>query len=86
MATNILEEANEVTSGDRQKAYGPPQECVEHIAAIASAISKKKVTYKDVLVVLVSLKLAREMNKHKRDNLTDLAGYAWVWSKCEGEE
>jgi len=83
---NILEEANRATSKERQLDYGHPSENMEHIARIASAILGKDITYKEVVAIMIATKLSRETHRHKRDNLVDLAGYAWVWAKCEGEE
>jgi hypothetical protein len=84
--TNILEEANVSTSTERMKDYGHPSENMSHIAMIASAILGREISYEDVVVIMIATKLSRQMNRHKRDNLVDLAGYSWVWSKCEGED
>lgn len=75
---NILEEANKITSGQRRKDYGHPKENCTKIAKIYNAITGQSLTAEDVVYVMIALKLARQQNKHKRDNLTDLAGYAWV--------
>ena len=83
---NILEEANKVTHGDRQEDYDDPEENFMHIAEIASAILKKKILAQDVVMIMLATKLSRESFKHKRDNLVDLAGYAWVLSRIEGDE
>lgn len=82
---NILEEANQVTHEDRQRMYGSPKDNMEHIARISSAITGKELTAQDVVAVMFSTKLSRERHAHKRDNLTDIAGYAWVLSQVEGE-
>jgi hypothetical protein len=58
---------------------------MEHVAKIASAILKKDITAKDVVIINISQKLSREMFRHKRDNCCDISGYSWVLSVLEGE-
>lgn len=78
---NILKKAIEITQGNRNKDYGDPKENHEHIAKIASAILKRKITAKEVVFILMAVKLSREINKPKTDNYVDLAGYSWVLSQ-----
>ena len=82
----ILEEAQRITHGARQQDYDAPEDNFAHIARIASAITKKEITPQDCAYVLMAVKLSREAFKHKRDNLTDLAGYAWCLSRIQGDE
>jgi hypothetical protein len=82
---NILEEANKITHEDRNKSYDEPVINHDQIARIASAILRKDITTRDVAIIQIATKLSRESFKHKRDNLVDLAGYAYVLSKIEGE-
>ena len=86
MAETILEEAQRLTHGDRQTAYDAPERNSAHIAAIASAILKKPVSAKDCCMIMMAVKLSREMYKHRRDSCCDLAGYAWCLSRIEGDE
>ena len=83
---NILEEANSITSGERQKMYGKPEDNFKHIAEIATAVFGYEITPEQIAMVHICTKLSREMNAHKRDNLVDLAGYAWVLSRIKGDE
>lgn len=64
---NILDEASKITHNDRQKDYDSPEKNFAHIAEIASAILKKEVTAKDVVMIMFATKLSRENHKHKRD-------------------
>lgn len=73
---NILEEANKLTSKDRQKAYGHPYHDFNRTAIFWSEILKARVTAPQVALCMIAVKLSREVNAHKRDNLTDIAGYA----------
>lgn len=83
---NILEEANMITSQDRQKDYGNPKENFEHIAEVASAITGKNFSAKEIVFVLIATKLCREKHKPKRDNRVDLAGYSWVLDVVEANK
>ena len=83
---NILEEANQLTHGDRVADYSPPEENFAQIAAIASAILKKPITPKECVMIMLAVKLSREAYKHKRDNCCDIAGYAYCLSRIEGDE
>ena len=83
---NILEEANKITSDDRQKAYGKPKENFNHIAKIASSILGKEITAKEIVMIMFATKLSREMHCSKHDNHVDLAGYSWVLNQVVEEE
>ena len=83
---NILEEANKITSTIKREEYGSPRENVNRIRQIASAILGRELTNDDIMAVMLSVKLSRQMHQHKRDNLVDIAGYAWVWSQMYTEE
>lgn len=80
---NILEEALKITQEERHIFYGTPEENFQHISEISSAILKKEITEKDVVMIMFATKLSREMHQAKRDNHVDLAGYAWVLNRIE---
>jgi nucleoside 2-deoxyribosyltransferase len=82
---NILEEALHITHDDRNKDYDEAVRNHVQIAEIASAILRKDIEARDVAIIQIATKLSRESFKHKRDNLVDLAGYAYVLSKIEGD-
>jgi hypothetical protein len=85
---DILEEAMQITSTDRQEVHGPPERSLGNIASLWSAyleargVSSFVVTSEDVAMMLVLLKTARAATKLTqgqeipRDNLVDIAGYA----------
>jgi hypothetical protein len=81
-AQTILEEAAEVTSGSRQRAYGHPRDNHGNTAALWGAYLTRKygfegdLTARDVCLMMVLLKVSRDANKPGRDNLVDMAGYA----------
>ena len=56
----------------------------ENIAAGWAVIFKDGVTPKRVSLAMIWLKICRENNKHGRDNLVDIAGYAALIFKTRG--
>ena len=72
---SILEEAQDLVHGDRGEDYGHPFEDFSKTALIWSAILGKKITPEQVALCMVGVKISREVNKPKRDNRIDGAGY-----------
>jgi len=75
---NILEKANQIVnkrSEEKERQYGNFIECMAKTARIASELSNKKITTTDAYNVLIALKLARQANAHKEDNLLDVIAY-----------
>ena len=72
---NILQEAHALINGDRQINYGDPKTNLERIAKLWSAYLGHAIAGKDVALMLSLLKIAREAQAHKPDNLIDAAGY-----------
>lgn len=81
-----LEEAQGLVHGDRNNDYGHPGDSFRRIAAMARALFGWDIKSQDVGLFMILLKLDREKNRHKRDNLVDLAGYAEVvdWIHRDG--
>lgn len=72
---DILLKARELINGERQSEYGDPRESFELIARFWSVYLGHEVSGKDVAMMMVLLKMSREMSGHKPDNLLDMAGY-----------
>lgn len=75
---NILKKANEIVnerSEEKERQYGDFQECMKRTSEIASLMSNKTITVQDAYNVLIALKLARQANAHKEDNLLDAVAY-----------
>lgn len=78
----VLDEANTLIHGERNRAYGSPSENFERIAAfwnvqLADKLKPgERITGQDTALLMISLKLARAINQPKRDNFVDIAGYA----------
>lgn len=74
-----LVEALRLTTGDRQSSYGHPLQDFSRTAGLWNSLLmeklKKPLTPEDVAMAMICLKLSREQNKPKRDNLVDIAGY-----------
>jgi hypothetical protein len=73
---NILQEADKIINGERRQAYGPVKESFDKVAKLWSVAVGKDITAPQVALMMILFKVARELNAHKSDNLTDIAGYA----------
>jgi hypothetical protein len=77
---NILQAADRLTSVDRRQEYGSPGEEFERVAAMLSALLKKKlkepITAEEMALCMILLKITRYSYKQSRDSLVDLCGYA----------
>jgi hypothetical protein len=71
----ILEEADWLTDNTRQEDYGHPLDMCTDIAAGWEVILKASIMPHHVPLMMVWLKVCRELNKPKRDNRVDGAGY-----------
>lgn len=82
----VLEEADRLVNGDRQAAYGHPYDDYTCVADMMNPYLKKKYGYNfekfkgldaaDTIIQMQLVKISREANAPKRDNMVDLAGYA----------
>jgi Domain of unknown function (DUF4406)/Domain of unknown function (DUF6378) len=82
-----LLEALRIVHDDRGADYGSPIEDFTRTGRMWGAILdlEDDVTPREVALCLIGLKLSREAHQHKRDNLTDIAGYAETLAMLEGE-
>lgn len=74
----ILDEANELTSKDRQKIYGHPADDFAKVAAMAAPILESDLDPRlKHALYMVQVKVARLLNTpDHHDSIVDLAGYA----------
>ena len=79
---NILEEANSLVYGERQKDYGHPLDDFAKTAKMWEAILGVNVTVEQVGLCMIAVKISRQLNRPKRDNLVDAAGYAATVAMC----
>ena len=89
----ILEEAQRITDGDRDGDYGTAEDNFGKIAAYWNVYMEHNdldigriLEPKHIAMMMVLMKIAREDFKHKRDNLTDAAGYLRCLAKIQREE
>jgi hypothetical protein len=89
---SILTEAMRLTANDRQKQYGHPCDDFARTAQMWTGILASKlrpgeeITASDIPLCMISVKLARQAHRHKRDNLVDIAGYARTAAMTAGDE
>lgn len=93
MPETVLEEANRIIYGDREKTYGNPAKNFVATACLWQGYLKAKaeeqasdfitISALDVAHMMILLKMARELHMHKRDNVVDMAGYAGCIQKME---
>jgi hypothetical protein len=60
---------------ERWSDYGDPKVNIGRIAKWWSSYCGKDVTGVDVCLMMIMLKLSRELVKHKDDNMVDIIGY-----------
>ena len=91
---SVLQEAQEIIYGDREKTYGKPSKNLETIAKMWTAYLKSasfvidgkvdELNAKDVAVMMVLLKAARLANDpDHRDSVVDICGYAALIERCD---
>jgi len=88
--TSVLEEAQTIIYGDREKTYGHPAKNLKTIANMWNAYLNNmddanfSVTAKDVAAMMMLVKVARFANDPShRDNLVDVCGYAALIERCD---
>lgn len=72
---SVTEEAHDVVEM-RREAYGHPYENLGTIARLWGEVFGVAISPEDVAICMILVKVAREVNMHKRDNLVDICGYA----------
>ena len=75
----ILEEAERLVGGDRQWAYDHPKDNCTRIGQIwGILLERDPIPPEKVGLMMIGLKMARQMFRPTRDNLVDIAGYSRV--------
>jgi len=72
---NIVQEAQSIVNGDRQKEYGDMEDSFTRIAGLWSAYLGVDIDMFDVGKMMILLKVSRAKNKNHRDSYVDIVGY-----------
>jgi hypothetical protein len=89
---SILAEAQRITGGDRQAQYGPPDQDFRRTAEMWTGLfgdllkSGTRFDAFHVALAMILLKTSRQMHQRKRDNWTDIAGYAHCGNICDEQD
>jgi|2_EtaG_2_1085320.scaffolds.fasta_scaffold05421_5 hypothetical protein len=86
VAMDILKKAHEIIyerSEEKERQYGPMSLCNKKASEIATVLCNKKISIRDLYMMQISLKLARESHAHKEDNLLDLVAYIAGYNNYE---
>ena len=79
---SILSEAEEIVNGNRQSDYGDAANNFHRIANVVNSMYPQlNINAQQCCAVLMAVKLIREGFRHKRDNLVDLCGYAYIMNE-----
>lgn len=90
----LLEEATKIVDGERNQAYGNPEDNFSNIAklwnvyleargVVGSLRGEPILCTSDVAHLMILMKMARlSTNLHHRDSLVDIAGYAACAADC----
>lgn len=79
-------EAERLVNGDRNSDYGHPLDDFTKTARLWSVILGKDVTPEQVALCMLQVKVSRQLNKNKRDNLVDIIGYTLTLDKVISEK
>jgi len=83
----LLQEAEGLTCGDRNRDYGEPVANMQHIADIFNAITGRDITAREVALFHQSTKLARRAkNPTHRDSYVDGMAYTGIEFECASVE
>lgn len=78
----LAADALTAVTGPRQRDYAHPKINFQRIANLWSIVLDVDITPEQVALCMIQVKIAREMNRHTRDNLVDLIGYTLTLDAC----
>ncbi len=74
--TPITSKAWMIINGERRQDYGEVNKSFYKTSQMWSLILEHSISSEQVAQCMIALKLCREINNHKEDNLVDICGYA----------
>ena len=83
---NLLDTAKGLIYSERAKQYGSFKDNNTKIINIFRELTGINLTEEQCAYFLISLKLARQGTRHKRDNLIDIAGYVGLLDDMKGRK
>lgn len=86
-AKATFDRAHSLIGGDRRDAYGNVEESFARVALVWSGIlGNRTVTAKEVCLMMTGLKLCREANAARQDNVDDACGYLGLLAELNALE
>ena len=82
----LAADAVQAVTGPRQRDYAHPKVNFQRIADLWAPILGNAITPEQVALCMIQVKVAREMNRHTRDNLVDIIGYTLTLDACMEDE
>jgi hypothetical protein len=91
---DVIETADRLVNQDRQEAYGHPFDDFSRTAKMMTGIGFRftdpklgirEIEAKDIPIFMILVKLSREANTHKEDNIVDTIGYAKTLKQVHDE-
>lgn len=79
----LAADAVQAVTGPRQRDYAHPKVNFQRIANLWSIVLDVDITPEQVALCMIQVKVAREMNRHTRDNLVDIIGYTLTLDACQ---
>jgi hypothetical protein len=79
----LAADAVQAVTGPRQRDYAHPKVNFQRIANLWSIVLDVDITPEQVALCMIQVKIAREMNRHTRDNIVDLIGYSLTLDACQ---
>jgi hypothetical protein len=74
--SQLLDRAKQIISSDRNSTYGEPEDNLGRIANLWSTYLERPISARDVAMLMILVKVAREIHNPHDDNPLDIAGYA----------
>lgn len=81
--SSLLEKAHDIVYKDRAVQYGDFNDHCDLVSELWSNLLGANITSKNVAMMMVLFKIAREIKSEKQDNIVDAMGYLELYSKLK---